>query len=608
MTGNEPFKQRDSAAPVNRKSVRIIRLNEFSVNLKEQIMSTITDTNEATLQQYREASQTLGAVGVVQPVFDDEVRLSVGTVENSNPIAAVTSAVKGGANMYGACSIQTFAASTGAGGLSHTHEDASGWINYVNGFTPRNFYYQDAGVSTWEYLDPWDDWQDTFGLDAVRAFYHSGHGGMDNSGVFYAPLGSSWSTHDAWARSNQMKFANQHLRYMFWSTCFSCRVLDGQNPFKTWGNANNGLRMLFGYESTSVDAGNYGSAFWKHWNQGKSFSQAWLDASWYDISHNQAPSAFACGSSAADAANRLNTERLFIADAVSKNWYQWRWYNAAASALARREANQTLPRRIAMAHLEPRTVTSAHVRDLFSRLPLNMAAPRELSLNAGGSFLTGEGYSRVAIARDGTYDAAFGEPTVPIGTLPPFRPASQPPARSSVNSAWMAAGCSLTVCSISGKGGSPNGSGTLETPRIAETVVQYAQVINGLPVVGAGQGKVTVTLDNDRRVIGIVDSTRPVAALVDQGVSGPPSPGMTETPSVQTGAGPEDLLANAWLNRMKSFVVSGTMPRAYATVPGSFEVGYAIRENIAVLVARHEVEVDFGHGLFKRYVVEEPVV
>ena len=32
-------------------------------------MSTITDTNEAILQQYREASQTLGAVGAVQPVL-----------------------------------------------------------------------------------------------------------------------------------------------------------------------------------------------------------------------------------------------------------------------------------------------------------------------------------------------------------------------------------------------------------------------------------------------------------------------------------------------------------------------------------------------------------
>src|SRR5437660_3776454 len=99
---------------------------------KEQIMSTTTDTNEAILQQYREASQTLGAVGAGQPVYEDEVRLSLGPIENSNPIAAVASAVKGGANMYGACSIQTFAASTGAGGLSHTHEDATGWINYVN--------------------------------------------------------------------------------------------------------------------------------------------------------------------------------------------------------------------------------------------------------------------------------------------------------------------------------------------------------------------------------------------------------------------------------------------------------------------------------------------
>jgi hypothetical protein len=87
---------------------------------EEQIMSTITDTNEAILQQYREASQTLGAVGAVQPVLEDEVRLSLGTMENSNPIAAVASAVKGGANMYGACSIQTFAASTGAGGRTPT--------------------------------------------------------------------------------------------------------------------------------------------------------------------------------------------------------------------------------------------------------------------------------------------------------------------------------------------------------------------------------------------------------------------------------------------------------------------------------------------------------
>ena len=29
--------------------------------------------------------------------------------------------------------------------------------------------------------------------------------------------------------------------------------------------------------------------------------------------------------------------------------------------------------------------------------------------------------------------------------------------------------------------------------------------------------------------------------------------------------------------------------------------------NTAILVARQEVEVDFGHGLFKRYIVEEPI-
>src|SRR5262249_13253976 len=86
----------------------------------------------------------------------------------------------------------TFA--TGDGALSHTHEDADGWANYVAKFVPLNFRFKDSGVSTWEYLDPYDDWQDTYGLDAVRAFYHSGHGGMANNGACFPPLVAAWTT------------------------------------------------------------------------------------------------------------------------------------------------------------------------------------------------------------------------------------------------------------------------------------------------------------------------------------------------------------------------------------------------------------------------------
>ncbi len=574
-------------------------------------MSKPGEVSDAVLKQYREASQQLSQTGTAQTAASTDIRLTLGRPEDASPIAPEPgiSAVKGGANMYGACSIQTFAPSTGAGGLSHTHEDARGWISYVSQFVPRNFWFADAGVSTWEYLDPWDDWQDTYGMDAVRAFYHSGHGGMDNNnGVFFAPLGADWSNRGGWARSDQMAFANQHARYIFFSTCVSCRVLGGQNPIRTWNNANKGLRMLFGYETTSVDAGNYGSGFWNHWNRGKSFSQAWLDVSWYDISTHQAPSAFACGTDANDATNRLYNERLFYGNAAAKNWYQWRWYYAAGSALGRREANRKLPQRLAMAHLEPRTANAARVQELFSRLPLNLSMPREVTARPSGAFVIGENNQRIAIAPDGSYDAAFAEPN-----------------RDSKNTLTVQAGVAAAAAAVRQLGldregvqfdrvlhnwdcgGSLAGSGAMDNPRITETVVQFSQVINGLPVVSPGSGHVTVTVDNDQRITGVVDSTRPVAGLVDQGSEAPPAPGQAEPAATRAGLDPEDVLANAWQQRMKSFIINGSMPRAFGTVPGSLEVGYSIRDNTAILVARQEVEVDFGQGLYKRYVVEEPI-
>jgi hypothetical protein len=49
------------------------------------------------------------------------------------------------------------------------------------------------------------------------------------------------------------------------------------------------------------------------------------------------------------------------------------------------------------------------------------------------------------------------------------------------------------------------------------------------------------------------------------------------------------------------------MPERYAVVPGSFEIGYVIRGNSAVLVAREEIEADCGGGFLKRFVIETPI-
>src|SRR5688572_9614067 len=132
-------------------------------------------------------------------------------IEIESPIAKVKSTgrqkavISGSSDVYGACSIERFSS---ASSLGLTHEDAQGWIDYVTRFTPGNFWYKDSGVQVWLYEEQYDNWQDTYGADAVIAFYYSGHGAMDGNGVFQIPLGSKWSNRD-WAFSTDMKLGNE---------------------------------------------------------------------------------------------------------------------------------------------------------------------------------------------------------------------------------------------------------------------------------------------------------------------------------------------------------------------------------------------------------------
>jgi hypothetical protein len=69
----------------------------------------------------------------------------------------------------------------------------------------------------------------------------------------------------------------------------------------------------------------------------------------------------------------------------------------------------------------------------------------------------------------------------------------------------------------------------------------------------------------------------------------------------------DDLLDGALQRRLRRLASGGRFPSAVRTVPGTTEVGYALRDGDAVLVVRREVELDFGHGLAKRYVLQEPI-
>ncbi|MDQ3978101.1 MAG: DUF6345 domain-containing protein [Actinomycetota bacterium] len=527
------------------------------------------------------------------------------------PIAAPPAGFKGSLpDVVGAFSIQKFAA---AGDLFDTHADADGFLKGPWG-SARNFWYSDGGVKPWAYYEEYDNYLDDYGMDAVLVAYHSGHGGMANDGNFVAPLGAPWGgTSDVW--SFNMRLGNERMRYVFWSTCFSCRVFEGHNPIRSWNPANLGWRMLFGYETTSVDAPNYGSAFWKHWNAGKSFSTAWLDASWYDISHNQAPSACAVGASAAEAKDRLYNERIFQWAAASRSYWHWRWYYAAAGANTRRATTLRLPRTIVSAVLEPGRMSESRAFEVLARhdVPLTAGLSQVATGGPSRAFRASQGDVRVAFEADGSYDIDLARPNLEARAQLPVRDALSV-AQGVVRGHGLDASPLILdrVLHKYDAGGTEQGDGTFEEPRVVETTVQFTQQINGLPVLLPGQGGVSVSVDNDGRVTSIRNTTRAIADISDRpmvAAAGPPDPTGTASAVSRSSASapPERLLADAFQERLKDWIVRGRMPVAYSDVPGTAEVGYAIRDDEAVLVARKEVEVDLGGGFLKRYVVEAPI-
>ncbi|MFY9921096.1 MAG: DUF6345 domain-containing protein [Mycobacterium sp.] len=519
-------------------------------------------------------------------------------------------AVRGGANAYGAFSIETFANS---GGLTYTHEDAQGFYDYVKQFAAPNFWYRDGGVAVWAYYETYDNWQDTYGMDAVNVVYHSGHGGRLADGRVWFPLGADWSGQGTNAWSDQMRLGNERVNYIFWSTCFACPVFAPLNPITTWNSANLGFRMLFGYETTSVDDPNYGKYFFQEWNKNKSFSTAWLDASWR-ISHSQVPSVVACGANQADADARLSGERLFSWAHVPKNWWSWRWYYASRLAppnIAARERNVTVPQDMSSAVLRPIDVNARVLRSAVDRFGMRLTIPREVRISPSGASQISDGESTLAFGADGSVEAHLAEHNYDNRDQISLTDAAAV-AQEALGLYGLARDNQLVFDKVryeAQAGGSAEGDGELLDPSVTGTTVQFRQLINGLPVVTPGAGEVRVTVDNDGKVTHVANSARVVDRLTRGGGNPTPAPDgsvMRRTPPGDDD-GVEQRLGASWAQQMGRWAIRGQMPVGYSLVPGTTEVGYAIDGDQAVLVATREIEVDFGQGLFKRYRIEAPL-
>ncbi len=461
-------------------------------------------------------------------------------------------------------------------------------------------------MQSWAYGETWDNWQDTFGLDAVNAVYHSGHGYMFPDGRFAASMGAAWEN-DEYAYSSQMKIGNEQANYVFWSTCLSLRVKDGHTPRRTWAGSNLGFRMMFGFETTSVDSPDYGRFFWEEWVKGKSLSAAWMDASWR-INTGQEPAVVACGATDAEANHRLWNERFLDWNHVGSAFWRWRWYDKSTSWFPFRVAD--LPATPLVADLRPAD-PGAELRGLAAGPWVGEALPEDAEQAHNGAVgvrvgdaVLGTGPGSVRTLRLGELASGSGRPLASERAVEIARAVATEHGLDQYDLVLDGVG------QIMEGGGTARGSGTLDPPTVAGTVVALRQRINGVPVIMPGQGEVRVTIGNDGRPVDLMVSTREVDRLTDRprrtavvpSTAGSPARLPLGDPDALLSGEQERLLADLTAARARS---NGAAPPDLVvreTEEGT-RIGYEIVGNEAFLAARRNLEIGPEDGPRKIYPV-----
>jgi Family of unknown function (DUF6345) len=498
-------------------------------------------------------------------------------------------------NTYGFSSIQDFSGVFGNhnSDLFATHGDAIGFHNYLHNFVEHNFWFKDGNVKTWQYSEPFDHWQNKYGVDAVMAFYHSGHGNMDANGVFQAPMGGEWNGETWFLSNNKVKLANQVCRYIFWSTCLSCRVLGVHNPVRTWWNSDNnpGFRMLFGFETISIDSPDYGTNFWNHWKNGESFSTAWLNASW-DIHHNQAPSCVASGTNATDANNRLFNERFFDWNAVARNYYSWRWYYASGMVAK----NKALPKQLKIAEFETQTFSTKTVTALANTLAIKGA----LKISSEGeSYITSNNQS-IALNKLGHLNVKLGvinhNNKKAISEKEAIKIAEEQIKLHELNAGEKYAFDVVRLSKVCGGKGSKTPK--LDEEYVSDVMVQFRQIVNGVPVVNADAGLIRITIDNDKTVVNLHSSVKKVKLLSSQPKEMMIDPKDEKTLSTATNMA---LIEKAFLQNLHQYNAPAEL------VADTDEIGYDLVNHLGKLVNQRVYELSFEKGLKKLVKVVVPI-
>ncbi|WP_233901906.1 DUF6345 domain-containing protein [Paracoccus denitrificans] len=512
-----------------------------------------------------------------------------------------------GRRIYGACSVETYRA---AGALHAAHRDAGGFLDAVDRFATPDFWRRDGAVKSWIYDRQAVEHAPGRDMDSVRVFYHAGHGRMDEDGIFHLPMGSLWTGADACLTSDRMRLGSGALRYLFWSTSQSLRIGPGYSPLHSWVRANQGLRMLFGFDSICWDSGRYGANFWHHWQMGKPFAQAWLDGAW-DIAPDQSPVACACAPDRDVALAMLFGERQFRAQRGAAQYWAWRWH--APVALYRREAALTEPpAEFAAVRLVPAAEDRALARAVLSRLGLD---PALVAADAQGAISVSHGPVRFQRRPDGRILLEFepGAPGRGLCEMPPRRTLVSRAQNALRSHGFLLPGTELVFDRVSLAMSATASLPRLDEPpaeNLDEIIVQFRQSIDGIPVLTPDAGSLRLAMRPDGSVLRIESTLRRVAERMPARAhphgmpDDPPAPLRPEgppTPEPQTIA---RILAQHSARLMRDLAARGAAPLSLRILPGTTEIGYGIRSNTARLVARQGIEIECVRGFRKRYWIQ----
>lgn len=467
------------------------------------------------------------------PMSDE--RTATDSLLSRMPEAKLNS-TSGVSDMVGTTSVEDFQGMQAK--LYSTHESADGFRNYFSTWYTPNFARRDTAVSVWLFhdfgsynYDMWNSGGTDLGVDGVRVAWHSGHGGMSSANRFFAPMGANWASNGWNAQSlnmamggNHNSFGDERLRYMFWDTCNSVMVSGGHDPYSTWGVRAKGLRMVFGYETVSIDSPNYGKYFWEEWNKGKSLSTAFLDASWR-INTNQSPAVVAFGANSAEATDRLYNERYLYAGAAANNWGQWRWYYARSAASGRQatletsEEAQTLavPAQLHLRQVVAQSNSNDEVVELSRTLGIELADSSLIQDRPLGLRAVKANHATLVVEQNGNFEMMIeANPDLPvsddeIADSELIHRASELAAQLSVLQ-----GQEYRVSLIRDTKESGGFEGFTAPERTVEKTIIIDQTINGVPFIDPDAGHLEVTFDaRNGQTTRVRSSLRRLSAAVE---------------------------------------------------------------------------------------------